>query len=73
MSDETAPASIDVTIAFVPERRPIEQWAELKGLDPHSWVFASLRTQFRSVINAESTEAEFDQAHHAALNTPHTA
>jgi hypothetical protein len=56
-----------------PSRKTLEEWAGLKGLDPRSWVFAAVRTQFGSVIGAEASEDEFDKAVHVALYTPHTA
>ena len=54
--------------APVAERRAIEEWARIKGLDPLSWVFAGVRPQFGSVIGAECTEVQFDAAVNAARN-----
>ena len=70
---DLADGEIALSLDGSPARKPIEEWARLKGLDPVSWVFAAVRTQFPSVIGAEATEDEFDKAVNVALYTPHTA
>lgn len=62
MEEREAPAKAGKSsLAPKPEVKPLEDWAKLKNTS--DWDLAGVRCEsFRSAINAESTEADFDAA-----------